>query len=221
MIERTERPLTGAERQDLLTRLERARRETRTALTKTGTASALVCGILLAITLLASDAPWWVVSSFWALIALVFTLWIGMPWRRLMRNQVSMLEDGLRTAVARVTRVRSDRVVEFEEEEDEGACYAFALDANASLFIVGQEFYEDDDFPNSDFSIVEILGPRGNALDMIVQKHGQKLMRERVIPAAVKWRLAVPEHMTVVNRSVDTIEDALRHRASNIQADKQ
>jgi hypothetical protein len=51
--------------------------------------------------------------------------------------------------------------VEFEGEEDEGACYAFEYGLDASIFVAGQEFY-DDDFPNSDFSIVEILGASGD-----------------------------------------------------------
>jgi len=32
-------------------------------------------------------------------------------------------------------------MVEFEQEEDEGACYAFQLDSHHLVFLVGQDFY--------------------------------------------------------------------------------
>jgi hypothetical protein len=161
MTQWRDRPLGDAERRQLEARLANARRERALALVKTGAASALVCGALAVATLFASDAPRLVIIAFWGILAVVFTLWIGLPWHRLMRGQVPILEDALRVGRAREFRVQASRVVEFEEEEDEGACYAFELDPRAALFIVGQEFYEDDDFPNTDFSIVEILGTSG------------------------------------------------------------
>jgi len=205
----TERPLTDAEHWHLETRLTDARRESALALVKTGAASALVCGALAALTLLASDAPRTVIAGFWTAIWLLFTLWIGLPWRRLMRNQIPIFEEALRTRRAREIRVQAGRVVEFEEEEDEGACYAFEHEPGGSLFIVGQEFYEDDDFPNSDFSMIELLGGRGQTVDVALVKHGQKLVPARVIPAATKNRLAIPDHLTVVPASIDLIDTML------------
>src|SRR6185369_9499 len=94
-------------------------------------------------------------------------------------------------------------------EEDEGACYAFEQGPDTSLFVVGQEFYEDDDFPNTDFSIVDLLGTSGLPVDTILQKDGQKLAPERVIGAAVKNRLRLPEHLTVLAAPLDRVEEAL------------
>jgi len=205
----TERELTTVERQHLSDRRDKARAESRLALVKTGAASVLVCGGLAVATVMASDAPPWVAILFWAALAMMFTLWIGLPWRRLMRGQVVILDDGLRTNRASVTRIRSVRVLEFEEEEDEGACYAFELGPDTSLFIVGQEFYEDDDFPNSDFSMVDVLGAGGGPIDTIIEKHGIKLMPDRVVPATIKWQLEIPEHMTVVPLALNQIVDRL------------
>jgi hypothetical protein len=142
VLTKAERSLTEAERDNLTARLMNARAETRRALVKTGGASGLVCGLLAVATLFASDAPWVVVLSFWAILWLVFTLWIGLPWRKLMRSQISVFEEALRANRARAIRLQSGRVVEFEEEEDEGACYAFEHEPGACIFIVGQEFYE-------------------------------------------------------------------------------
>jgi hypothetical protein len=158
VLTRLERPLTEDERRHLSTRMARARDESRWAMLKAGGASAVACGLLAGATIPASDAPRPIILLFWAALWLLFTLWIGLPWRKLMRALIPVLEDGLRTTRARVIRLQSSRVVEFEEEEDEGACYAFEHDAGSSVAIVGQEFYEDEDFPNTDFSMIEILG---------------------------------------------------------------
>lgn len=209
MITRSERPLTDDERRALAERLERARTQSRTALAKTGVIGAAVCGVLAVLTLLASDAPAAVVLAFWAAIWVLLTLWIGIPQRKLMRGQVPILEDALRVNRAREIRLQATRVVEFEEEEDEGACYAFETEPGSIVFIVGQEFYDDDDFPNSDFSMIEILGRSGQPADVLVTKRGGKLVPERVIPAAMKNRLEIPEHLTEVGASLDQIEASL------------
>ena len=161
---------------------------------------------------MASDAPRLVVLAFWAGLGAVFTIWIGLPQRKLMRSQIPVLEDALRTNRVHEIRVQSTRVVEFEEEEDEGSCYAFETDPGSIIFIVGQEFYEDDDFPNSDFSMIEILGQRGRPVDVLLTKRGRKLVPVRVIPAAMKNRLELPEHLTEVRVSLESVEAALNAR---------
>src|SRR5262245_32485747 len=144
MLSQIERPLSDEERRQLTMRLANARRERALAFTKTGAASAAVCGVLALLTLLASDAPRPVIGAFWAALWLLFTIWIGAPQRKLMAGQASAFEDALRTNRVREIRLEATRVVEFEEEEDEGACYAFEHGPNAAVFVVGQEFYEDD-----------------------------------------------------------------------------
>jgi hypothetical protein len=213
MLDSIERPLTDSERQQLTVRVQAARAESRNALLKAGAASAAVCGVLMLITLWLSDAPALVIVGFWVCMGLAFMLWIGLPWRRLMRGQIPILEDGVRTNRARELRLRSDRVVEFEEEEDEGACYAFDRDGGSSaIFVIGQEFYEDDDFPNSDFSMVEILGGSGRPVDTLITKRGRKLAPERLISAQVKNQLDLPEHLEVIHAPLERIESALRRR---------
>jgi len=209
MMTRVERPLSDEEQSQLKARLANASTESIMAFVKTGAASAAVCGVLAIVTLVASTAPRAFVIAFWALLWLVFTLWIGLPWRRLMRGQTRTLAEALRTNRAREIRMQTTRVVEFEEEEDEGACYAFDRDGSSTIFIVGQEFYEDVDFPNSDFSITEILGSGGLPVDVLVAKHGRKLVPERVVPARVKKDLGLPGHLEVVETALDQIESAL------------
>jgi hypothetical protein len=215
MMTQIERPLSDEEHAQLQTRLANARTESTMALVKTGGAGVAVCGVLAVLTLLASSAPRVVIVAFWAVLWLLFTLWIGLPWRRLMRGQARTLAEAVRTNRAREIRLQTTRVVEFEEEEDEGACYAFEHDGDAAVFIVGQEFYEDDDFPNTDFSMVEILGERGQAIDVLIIKRGRKLRPERVVPSAVKSRLELPEHLTIVPGPLDRIEASLSSRSAH------
>jgi hypothetical protein len=193
----------------LTERLANARNESKKALLKTGGAAAAICMLLGILTLLASDAPRLLIIAFWLLIWLVLTLWLGLPWRRLMRGQVKMFSEAIHANRAREIRLQATRVVEFEEEEDEGACYAFDDDGKSAVFVCGQEFYEDDDFPNTDFSIVEILGEQGQTIDAFLIKRGRKLKPERVVPAAVKNRLELPDHLTVVLGTLDHIEESL------------
>jgi hypothetical protein len=214
VLTQTERPLSEEERSKLGARLSDARAESWRALVKAGLSGAVVCGVLAVLTLLASDAPRPLVVAFWSALWLMFTLWIGLPWRKQMLEQVRFFEEALRTNRVREIRLQASRVVEFEEEEDEGACYAFDHDGNSAVFVVGQEFYEGDDFPNSDFSVLEFLGDRGQAVDVEIVKRGRKLMPERVIPATVKNQLELPEHLTVVPSALDRIEMALPRRVS-------
>jgi hypothetical protein len=211
VLTRTERALTPREREHLGARLLHARRESRTMLTKTAISSILVCGVLALLTLVASTAPRWSILLFWAGATTVFTLWIGIPWQRDARQQVDWLDDALRTDRVRAIRIVSPRVIEFEEEEDEGACYAFEHGPESSVFVVGQEFYEDDDFPNSDFSLIELLGSHGGPVDVLLEKTGRKLSPERVIPAKAKNMMEIPEHLTVITAPLDVLEHALTH----------
>jgi hypothetical protein len=94
----------------------------------------------------------------------------------------------------------------------EGACYAFEHGTDMSIFVVGQEFYEDEDFPNSDFSIIEILGQGGRPVDAIVTTHGRKLTPERVIAAVLKNRFELPDHLDVVPAPLDRLEQVLPSR---------
>jgi hypothetical protein len=211
VLESLERTLTEAERQGLAARLSRARDERRLALVKTAISSLLVCGLLGLLTFALSDAPLLVIVLFWTGLTVVFTLWIGLPWHRTMKQQAMWLADAMVANRARVTRIVSPRVVEFEEEEDEGACYAFEHGPESTVFIVGQEFYEDDDFPNSDFSLIDVLGTHGRPIDTLVEKTGSKLAPERRIPATAKHMMEIPEHLTVIRASLDVIEQALTH----------
>jgi hypothetical protein len=209
MLETIERSLTAEEHFLLRTRLQNARSASGNTLLKSA-ASAAACAVLMLLTLRVSDAPVMIIVGFGVVMMAVFTVWIGMPGRRLRLDQIPILEGALHGNRARERRLQSDRVIEFEEVEDEGACYAFDHDGLSSIFIIGREFCEDHDFPNSDFSIIELLGASGMPIVVLLTKRGRKLVPERVIAAAIKKGVELPGHLSIVPVPLDRIETALR-----------
>jgi len=204
MVETTERPLEAAEQQELAARLDQARTEGRRALARFGLVSLAVCTVLAVLTLLASDAPPLVIIGFWTALAALFTAWTGLPMRRHWVQRASTLASGLQTNRARATRIATSRVVEFEEVEDEGACFAFDAGNGRTIVIAGQEFHADETFPNSDFSIVEVLDTAG-VVDVLVTRTGRKVEPERRVNADRKLTMDLPGHLEVVDIPIDQI----------------
>jgi hypothetical protein len=143
----------------------------------------------------------------------IIGFWVGLESRRGFRLQAGYLRDGLRTNRARVLRVQAAQVVEFEEVEDEGACYAFQVSGDQMLFVCGQEYYADGTFPNDDFSIVEVLASKDVVVEEMMMKAGARVEPERRIPAGVKARLEIPQHLELVRGDISNIE-ALLHASS-------
>jgi len=100
-------------------------------------------------------------------------------------------------------------MVEIEEVEDEGPCYAFQVNDERIVFVEGQDFYPSARFPNTDFELVEIHDGAGKLVSMVIDKHGEKLTPLRRVSAEGQLQLYRPAHLaTVPGRLVD-IEDIL------------
>lgn len=175
----------------------------------------LAGGVVLVLwlaTLLASDAPWTVITAFWVLVGGGIAIWVRRDMRK-DEGHLNLVAAGLSSALTRneadVYDVRAIAFAEFEETEDEGACYAFELDNRRLVFVMGQEFYPGAKFPSLDFSLVHILDEPGNAVDMLIEKRGARTAAARTIPAAVKQRIPLPEHLEVRAGTVNTLEESL------------
>jgi hypothetical protein len=99
-------------------------------------------------------------------------------------------------------------MVEFEEIEDEGACYAFQVTPSQIVFVCGQDFYPTRKFPSSDFSIIDVAG----FLDHIVCR-ATKLKPVRVIDGKTKQGLEYVEHLQVIEGRLDQLEKLLAPKA--------
>src|SRR5215472_541422 len=79
-------------------------------------------------------APWQVSAVAWT-AGIVISVWSYSDVRRDILPIIRRLESALRRNQARVVRIQSTAVVEFEEEEDEGAAYAFQLEGEKIVVI--------------------------------------------------------------------------------------
>jgi hypothetical protein len=124
-------------------------------------------------------------------------------------GRLELIESAVRRNQARVLRIRANEVVEFEEEEDEGATYAFQLEDDRIVVIAGQDFYPSAKFPNTDFSLVDILAEDGTVVEGVIAKEGIKLKPSRVIGVDVWRKLKVPYHLETLAGKLDSLEQLL------------
>ena len=154
------RPLSDSERERLRGDVEELRARARRA---RGAPWAVVSGgvlVLYVLTLLASDASPVYVSLFWLLSGIGLFAWVRRDFLRDARGidaSAAFVESALARDEAEVIDVHAVAYAEFEEVEDEGACWAFDLGDGRVLFIRGQEYYRDEEFPCLEFSVVQAL----------------------------------------------------------------
>lgn len=204
-----ERPLTATERRTLsqrLTALERERKRLCRRLPVTCLAGFV---IFSAVTILASDVPARLILPIWFVVMALIGAWIAVEDRLRNRRLVKRLRDTLNAGRAREVRIIASAVIEFEEQEDEGACYAFQIADERIVFIAGQDFYPSAKFPNTEFALIDIIGPSGQVEDFLIRKSGEKLKPLRTIPVNVKARLRVPEHLEVIHGNLGQLEQLL------------
>jgi hypothetical protein len=205
-LESHRRPLTEQERRTLRAKIRSLQQRGGRSRTRWIPIAVVVIVLLWLLTLRASDAPWMVVTAFWLVTGVVIALWVG----RDMRNHASQFSDmaaGLASALtadaADVYDVRARAFVEFEEEEDEGACYAFEIDGPRLVFVTGQEFYSSARFPSLDFSLVYVLDGAGRTVDMLIDKRGVRAKPAFTIPARPQRER--PEHLELREGSLETL----------------
>ena len=203
------RPLTTAEERLLRGKIRsltaRGRRAPRMWLALSG----VIISLLWLWTLLASEAPWPIVTVFWLVIGGAIALWVRRDLRTDIEAMTRDLESALRQNAADVYDIHAHSFAQFEEIEDEGACYAFELDGDRLVFITGQEFYESARFPSLDFSLVYVLDERGRTVDMFIDKRGPKTPPSRTISATSKQALDIPEHLEMRSGTLDNLETIL------------
>lgn len=162
--------------------------------------------------MIASDESWLVITLVWIAVGCVISGWVWRDAKRDSRYAVGVaerLESALSRNEANVFDFEARSFVEFEEVEDEGACYAFDLGSGQIAFVAGQEFYPEARFPSLDFSLVYPLDAEGNEVDMLIEKRGPKEDPMRKIPRDVKMEFMIPEHLEVLEGQLGDLESLL------------
>lgn len=169
--------------------------------------------VLWAITLLLSDAPWYIVTVFWIVVGAAICLWVLRDLRREPNYRADMLR-AYRSAwdrnEAEVIDVKAKSFVQFEEADDEGPCYVFEFESDRLFFLHGQQYYPMSKFPSLDFSLVYPLEAGGKTADELIEKRGPREGPARTIPLATALTLEIPESLSVIRGRPDQIEQLLR-----------
>lgn len=169
---------------------------------------------LWAATLLASDAPAAVITGFWLVVGAAITVWVMRDRRREVVGIAAPLRSALRRAEADEYRIEATAFAAFEEVEDEGAAYAFQVEADRMVFLGGQEFYPEGDFPSLAFSLVYPLTERGTAADLMIVCHEPRAQPARILPREVKAKAPrFPGTLDVVSGTLGELETILGREA--------
>jgi hypothetical protein len=210
MIDKIKRPLTDKEKRLLKTSISSAKRKFSAFRKRTAISSFTVFGVLWGLTMLASTDSWKIITTSWLCIGIGISLWIIISERQKVLKRTEAYEDALNRNEADVLHIQSDAMIEFEEVEDEGACYAYQVDDEKILFIVGQDFYSSVRFPNDNFEIIQMHDDAEHLVEMIIDKHGDKLQPLRTVAAEVKKKLRLPDHLEIVKGKLADIEQLLK-----------
>ena len=208
-LESVSRQLNEKERRLLTGALRHHQRRLNTFAKRHVVAGLAIFGTLWAWTMMASHDPWYIVTVVWVGIGGAIFLSIYLAEKPKEKARVERYASALRRNQALETRIQSDEMVKLEEEEDEGACYAFQLSGKRIVFISGQDFYPSARFPNSDFSLVHIYDENHVLVEMFIEKHGRKLRPRRKISAEQKSKMKVPYHLQVIDGELDDLEKLL------------
>ena len=172
-----------------------------------------VIGALWLLTLAVADAPWHIVTAFWIVVGGGILLWVRRDQKKdlvTLGHVIASCESALKRNEAEVFDIRSTCFAEFVEVADEGACYAFEIDGPRLVFVSGQIFYPQAKFPSHDFSLVHLLDEDGHPVDWVIEKRGPQMRPKRTLPAVMKLKLDIPEHLTVLAGGLGQIENLLK-----------
>ena len=122
---------------------------------------------------------------------------------------VSNLSEALDNGSAKEEIIEADRMIEVEEFEDEGACFLFEVEEKKLLLLYGQECYPSSRFPCTDFSLIEILDSKGNPVDSLMDKRGEKLKPCKTISAKDPLKQLIPYDDRFVDCGLDELEEHL------------
>jgi hypothetical protein len=129
--------------------------------------------------------------------------------RRKTRAKIRTLRQVLDKNEAREVIIQSDQMVQFEEEEDEGAEYAFQVDDDRVVLLSSQEYYPSRRFPNNDFSLIFIYDEKGGLVELLIDKRGEKLKPIRKISAKRKRELRFFNDLEVIEGKLEDLEKLL------------
>jgi len=203
------RSLTEAERRLVRRHLRCLERDRTTHWPRVIGVTAVVVGILWLLTVLASDAPLWVVTAFWSGLGIVLAVWVGRERGASDPSRSPELERALGHGSASVTRIEALRYAEIEEQEDEGAHLVLELPNRSLTFLSGQDSYPTPRFPSARIEYIDILSPEGVSVLSARSCKGTRLPLERTVPSDFKSHMTWPGDLEVRAGTLADLEAVL------------
>jgi hypothetical protein len=213
MYIREQRALNDKEARSLNLAIASAKREIAAVRKRILIAGPIIIVALWVLTLLATRrfiAP----TICWGLIGTLICIWAWADAVRPHRKRITDNEDAISNGRVDEVRISTEAMVEFQEIEDEGACYAFQVEQDKIVFVCGQDYYSGAKFPSTDFSIVSVYGRNGDLVQLLIEKRGKKLQPIRTVSAELKAHLQIPEHLEMVSGKLDDVERILKSTQS-------
>lgn len=125
------------------------------------------------------------------------------------RAMIRAVNDALQNGTAVEETIKSDRMIEIQELEDEGACYLFEVEDKKLLLLFGQEYYPGPKFPVTDFSLIQIQDSKKNPIEFFIEKRGEKLKPYRTIPAKDRLKQMIPYDQKFIHCGIDELDEYL------------
>lgn len=169
----------------------------------------LVVGLLWSATVALSDAPVWVVSTFWAVVGLGLVAWVGRDLARPPESRIAELERALERGMVSVLRIDCARYAEIEEYEDEGPCLVLEQPDGTLTFLSGQDVYPTPRFPSTEIHFVRVTDRRGGLLLELRRCRGSPLRASRVLPGVIKTRMRWRDDLEVVPGTLEDLDRVL------------
>ncbi|MEI6516727.1 MAG: hypothetical protein WCO77_12190 [bacterium] len=205
------RPLNDKDVRNLRLGIAAARKQIKAARKRAFIGGPIIIAVLWGLTLLFAGSSSAVTATlFWLLIGIPICIASGADAIRPHRKRIILRETALSNGQTEEIRIIADAMVDLEEVDDEGVCFAFQVDQDRIVFVCGQDFYAGPKFPNTDFSIISIRTQDGKLADLTIEKHGEKLRPLRKISAVARTPLRCPQHLELVPGKLDNIEAILK-----------
>jgi hypothetical protein len=210
-MQQTTRQLDVRESRILRSRLNREQRRLRAGPRRIFVFGFVILAVFWGLTIVATKAERVTTATvIWLAVLVPMLGWANVSARRDVLKIVNRIESALLKNEVRVIRIESQDLVDFEEVEDEGACYALQIEENRVLFVSGQDYYPSARFPNTHFSLNQILGKDDEIVEQLISKHGTKLRPTRTISARVKAGLRMPGHLALIPGRLENLELILK-----------
>jgi hypothetical protein len=193
MLPSQNRPLNEKERSYLRSQRAALMRQREALLRRMLWMYVIVFGALAGLTALDVKKHVIMIFACWGVGGALICVWAYVPERRKLSRRIVEYDSVVATGICAERQIKANRMWEFEEQENEGVCYAFELQSGGVAIVAGQDFYAAARFPNSDFSIIEFYSQEGNLNDFLIEKRGTKMIAERVIPGREKKGLDIPQ----------------------------